>query len=247
MFDAFTILAVAGTFLVAGAVKGVIGLGLPTVSLALLTVALGLPEAMNLLLVPSLVTNLWQAVVGGQGGAALRRTWPFLLMAGATVWLGAAALTRVDLALLSALLGLLLAVYAGVSLVGVRFALDARRTRWAGPLMGAINGVLTGMTGSFVVPGVMYLQALGLPRDMLIQAMGMLFSVSTLALAAALGGNGLLTAERGALSAAALLPAIIGMAAGRRIRRSLSEPQFRRLFFVSLLLLGAYIMAGALS
>ncbi len=113
--------------------------------------------------------------------------------------------------------------------------------------MGAINGVLTGMTGSFVVPGVMYLQALGLPRDMLIQAMGMLFTVSTLALAAALGGNGLLTAERGALSAAALLPAIIGMAAGRRIRRSLSEPQFRRLFFVSLLLLGAYIMAGALS
>ena len=122
MFDAFTMLAVAATFLIAGTVKGVIGLGLPTVSLAILTVALDLPSAMALLLVPSLVTNVWQAVVGGNGGAILRRLWPFLLMATVTVWLGATALTRVDLALLSALLGALLVVYSGLSLAGLRLA-----------------------------------------------------------------------------------------------------------------------------
>ena len=118
MFDAFTVLAIVGTFLLAGAVKGVIGLGLPTVSLALLTVAIDLPNAMALLLVPSFVTNLWQAVVGGNGRAILRRLWPFLLMATVTVWLGAAALTRVDLALLSALLGVRLVVYSTMSLAG---------------------------------------------------------------------------------------------------------------------------------
>lgn len=246
MFDAFTVLIVAGTFLVAGAVKGVIGLGLPTFSLAILTVAIGLPEAMGLLLVPSFATNLWQAAVGGHGRAILRRVWPFLIMATATVWLGASALTRVDPSLLSALLGVLLVVYATVSLAGRRFALTARQEAWAGPLAGAVNGLLTGMTGSFVVPGVMYLQAIGLPRDMLIQAMGMLFTASTLALAFALQGNSLLTVELGALSAAALLPAIAGMAAGQRIRKALSERLFRRVFFVSLLILGAYIIAGAL-
>jgi uncharacterized membrane protein YfcA len=246
MFDATTILIVAATFLLAGAVKGVIGLGLPTVSLALLTVALGLPEAMHLLLVPSLVTNIWQAAVGGHGAAVLRRIWPFLAMAGATVWLGAGALTRVDLAWLSVLLGLLLAVYAGAGLAGRHFTLAPGRERWAGPLLGAVNGVLTGMTGSFVVPGVMFLQALGLPREALIQAMGLLFTVSTLALALALGGNGLLTAELGALSAAALLPAVIGMVAGQRIGKRLPEQLFRRLFFAALLALGAYIAASAL-
>ena len=92
MFDPFTILAVAGTFLIAGTVKGVIGLGLPTVSLALLTVALDLPAAMALLLVPSFVTNVWQALVGGNVAVILRRLWPFLLMATLTVWLGATAL-----------------------------------------------------------------------------------------------------------------------------------------------------------
>jgi uncharacterized membrane protein YfcA len=80
---------------------------------------------------------------------------------------------------------------------------------------------------------------------MLIQAMGMLFTASTLALAVALQGNDLLTFELGSLSAAALLPAIIGMVVGRRIRQRLSEQLFRRVFFVSLLLLGAYIIASA--
>lgn len=247
MFDAFTVLAVVGTFLIAGTVKGVIGLGLPTVSLALLTVAIDLPSAMALLLVPSLLTNLWQAVAGGGGSALLRRLWPFLLAATATVWLGAAALTRVDLSLLSALLGVLLVLYATATLAGLRWTVAARREVWIGPLAGSANGLLTGMTGSFVVPGVLYLQALGLPRDMLVQAMGMLFTASTLALAIALQGNGLLTIDLGTLSAAALLPAIVGMILGRRIRQSLSEELFRRVFFVSLLLLGAYIIAGAVA
>ena len=246
MLDAFTILMVVGTFLIAGAVKGIIGLGLPTLSLALLTAAIGLPEAMNLLLVPSFVTNVWQAVVGGHGRAILRRVWPFLVMATATVWLGANALTRFDLSLLSALLGVLLVVYSTVNLIGFRFPLTARQEVWVGPLAGLVNGLLTGMTGSFVVPGVMFLQAIGLSREMLIQAMGMLFAASTLALAFALQGNNLLTVDLGALSTAALLPAIVGMVVGQRIRKRLSEPLFQRVFFVSLLLLGVYIFANAL-
>ncbi len=245
MTDSLTLLAIAGTFLIAGAVKGVIGLGLPTVSLALLTVALGLPQAMALLLVPSFVTNLWQALAGGQGKAILRRLWPFLLMATVTVWLGATALTRVDLALLSALLGGLLVVYAAANLAGLRLTIAPRQEVWIGPLAGAANGILTGMTGSFVVPGVLFLQATGLPRDRLIQAMGMLFTVSTVALALALQGNSLLTPELGKLSTAALVPALIGMALGQRIRKRLSEQLFRRIFFIALLALGAYIIARA--
>lgn len=246
MFEPFTILAIAGIFALAGAVKGVIGLGLPTVSLALLTTLLDLPLAMVLLLVPSFVTNFWQAGTGGNAKVILLRLWPFLVMATGTVWLGATALTRVDLDLLSALLGGLLVVYSAVSLAGLRFTIAVRQEAWAGPLLGAANGILTGMTGSFVVPGVLFLQAIGLSRDMLIQAMGMLFTVSTLALALALQGNNFLTMELGAVSAAALLPAIGGMMFGQKIRQKLSEQLFRRVFFVSLLLLGAYIIISAL-
>jgi uncharacterized membrane protein YfcA len=101
------------------------------------------------------------------------------------------------------------------------------------------------MTGSFVVPGVMFLQAIGLSRDMLVQAMGMLFTASTLALALALEGNNLLTTQLSLVSATAVIPAAIGMVAGQRVRRNLSEDRFRRIFFIGIFLLGAYIIAKA--
>jgi len=246
MPDPVTLVVVALTFLLAGLVKGVIGLGLPTISLALLTAAIGLPQAMALLLAPSFVTNLWQAVVGGNGRAILARLWPFLAMAGLTVWLGAAALARLEVALLSALLGLLLVAYALASLSGWRFTVRREQEPWLGPLLGTINGVLTGMTGSFVVPGVLYLQALGLPRDQLVQAMGILFTVSTGALAVALGGHDLLSAELGVVSGAAVLPAVLGMVLGQRLRRGLPERRFRQIFFLALLALGTLIMVRSL-
>ena len=127
MFDLFAFVAIAATFLLAGTVKGVIGLGLPTVSLGLLTVALDLTTAMALLIIPSFITNFWQAMVGGNGRAILARVWPFLMMATVSIWLGAIALTRLDLSLLSALLGGLLVAYAALSLAGVRLAIPAQR------------------------------------------------------------------------------------------------------------------------
>jgi uncharacterized membrane protein YfcA len=239
-------LIVAATFLLAGTIKGVIGLGLPTVSLAILTVALDLPSAMALLLVPSFVTNLWQASIGGNARLLIPRLWPFLLSASLTVWIGAMALVRVDLTLLSALLGALLVMYAVASLTGLRPVIAARQEIWSGPLAGTINGLLTGMTGSFVVPGVMYLNGLGLNRQQLIQAMGMLFTLSTLALALALGNYGLINEAQILESSIALLPAVIGMLAGQAIRGAISESVFRRVFFLSILILGAYIVFNAI-
>lgn len=242
MTDAGTIIAIAGTFLLAGLVKGVVGLGLPTVSLALLTATLGLPQAMALLLVPSFATNLWQALSGGKALVILRANWLFFLLATVTVWLGALAFTRLDTDFLAGLLGLVLVVYALINLAGVKVAIPAARQMWLGPLFGATNGILTGMTGSFVVPGVMYLQAIGMDRNGLVQAMGILFTLSTIALALALGGNGLLNAELGALSGAALVPAVAGMVIGQKVRGRLSEARFRTVLFVALLAMGIHLL-----
>lgn len=247
MSDPFVIIMITAAFMLAGTVKGVIGLGLATVSLGLLTAVLNLPTAMALLIVPSFVTNAFQASAGGNAKAIIVRIWPFLLMATVTVWIGASALTRVSLDLLSGLLGILLVTYAIINLVGIRIVIPARREAWIGPALGAANGILTGMTGSFVVPGVMFLQAIGLPRDMLIQAMGMLFTVSTIALALALQSNNLFAGGIGLTSAWALFPAWIGMAVGTAIRKRLGEERFRQVFFGAILVLGAYIVVNAIT
>lgn len=242
MIEAAVLFAIFATFLLAGFVKGVVGLGLPVISLALLTATLGLPQAMALMLVPSFATNLWQALSGGRAIDILRGNWLFYLPAVPSVWVGALALTRLDNGFLTGLLGLILVAYALVSLAGRKLAVPEEHRPWLAPLFGTVNGVLAGMTGSFTVPGIFYLQALGLGRDVLVQAMGILFTLSTLALALALGGSGLLDAELGGLSVLALAPAIAGMMIGRKVRAHLSEARFRQALFVSLFAMGVYLL-----
>lgn len=244
--DPLLLALVAATFVIAGLVKGVIGMGMPTVSLALLTATVGLPSAMALLLVPTIVTNVWQALVGGNLHQILRRLWPFLLASVVTVWLGVAVLARVEVRWLSGLLGVLLAFYALAGLLDLGLGKLVSGGRYAAPVNGALTGLLTGMTGSSVFPGVAYLQSLGLPRDMLIQAMGVLFVVTTMALGFSMGEQRLLSMELGALSLGAVIPAILGMQIGQQLRQRLSELTFRRVFLCGLLAMGAYLLGRSL-
>jgi uncharacterized membrane protein YfcA len=114
-----------------------------------------------------------------------------------------------------------------------------------GVIAGCINGFFGGMTGAFAVPGVPYLQALGLQRDQLIQAMGILFTLSTVALAVGLGGQKLLTYDLGLASVLAVVPALIGMAVGQVLRRRIPEAVFRKVFLSALIVLGGYIVLRA--
>lgn len=241
-----TLLLVAFTFLIAGGVKGVIGMGMPTVSLALLVATLGLQPAMAILLVPTIVTNVWQALVGGHLLAIVRRLWPFLVTSVVAVWPGVMVLARVDPRWLSLLLGVMIVGYALLNLEMARLAMPVRHERRAGVWSGLANGLLTGMTGSSVFPGVAYLQALGLPRDQLIQAMGILFTACTMALGLAMGGERLISGELLLLSSLAVAPALLGMQLGQRLRRRLSEEGFRRVFFLGLLVMGGYLILRAL-
>ncbi len=233
------------TFLLAGTIKGISGLGLPTVSLGILSLAFDLETAMALLLVPSFATNLWQALFGGDVGALLRRLWPFLLPATGAIWLGTALFALCQTQWLEAILGLLLLLYAAISLKGFQQRLKCLHEWPVGAACGLANGVLAGLTGSFVMPGVMFLQALRLDRHSFVQSMGILFTLSTLALAIALYGHGRLTLNIGLSSTLGLVPALIGMFVGSRVRHLLTEIQFRRIFFGCVMCLGIAILNSA--
>ena len=244
--DDFNFIAlVLVVFLVAGSVKGVVGLGLPTVSLAILATFVGVKEAIVLMLVPSFVANVWQALAGGELVNILKRTWTLLAAAAAATFVGADILADADAGVLRTMLGMLLAIYAVYSLAAPQIPEPGRHEGWLSPVVGAFAGLFTGLTGTFVIPGVLYLQALRLPRDTLIQAMGLAFTLATVSLAAALGVQGLVPADLGLISAAAVLPALIGMVIGQRIRRRIPEETFRQVFFVALGLVGVFLAARA--
>ncbi|MCG8560027.1 MAG: sulfite exporter TauE/SafE family protein [Hyphomicrobiales bacterium] len=236
---------VTATFLFAGIVKGVVGMGLPLTVLGLLTATLGLKQAIVLMLVPALATNIWQGLVGGAFREIVRRLWSLLLASCVGIWIGAGLLARADALLLSGLLGVMLFAYSSFSLATPQIRPPGRLEPWLSPLMGGLGGLSFGLTGTYMVPGVLYIQALGLSRDVLVQTLGIVFVVITATLSLSLSRHGLLPPEMGLMSAYALLPTAAGMVIGQRIRKGLSEALFRRLFFVALLILGAYLSGRA--
>ena len=235
-------LLVIATFLLAGTVKGVIGLGLPTVAMGLLGLAMAPAQAAALLIIPATLTNLWQLAFGGHLQGLIKRLWPMLLMIFlgtgiGTLWIGMAGGHWVVRGLGAALL-----LYALSGLFLPTLHVKSAHESWLGPLSGLITGVITSATGVFVIPAVPYLQALGLSRDQLVQALGLSFSVSTLALAAGLAWRGSLGGGEINASLLALVPALLGMGLGQVVRQRISAVLFKRVFLIGMALLGGHLL-----
>ncbi|KAF0100881.1 MAG: hypothetical protein FD144_2987 [Rhodospirillaceae bacterium] len=237
---------VLAVFALAGFAKGVIGLGLPTISMGLLAVILTPVESAALLILPSLVTNAWQMLDGPHLKGLLRRLWALNVGVCLGTWAGAVFLTGLGGPYGASALGIALMVYAVSGLAALRPAVPASAERWVGPLAGAITGAITAATGVFVIPAVPYLQAIGLTKDELVQALGLSFTVSTLALAATLAGSTGLGPGLAWPSAAGVVVALAGMRLGQAVRAGLAPATFRLWFFSGLLALGAYLAARGL-
>ena len=243
-------LALAATaavaFTAAGIVKGVVGLGLPLTAIAVLTLAMGLREAVPLIIVPVLVTNFWQMTQGGMLLPLVRRFWTMIAPLGVGAWLGTVLLFAIDETLVGALLGAVIIVYSLVNIFAIRFRVPAGHEAWYSPGVGLLSGLLTGLTGSVGGPVAIYFQALGLDRETFLQAASLAFFLTALPWGGTLVAQGALDFEAAAIGAAALPPSFAGMWIGQRIGARLSPEVFSRGVFGFLILVGANLIRRAI-
>jgi uncharacterized membrane protein YfcA len=235
--DVVQTLSVGVVFVLAGGVKGITGMGLPTVAVSLLGLWMSPAQAAALLVAPSLATNVAQCQ-GPHWRRLLALLWPvWLALAIATVFapeFGAASSSFSG----HRLLGLILVVYGAWGLWRPALAdLSRHHTAWRGAIIGAATGLVAAVTAVFAFPLVPYLQALRLDKDTMVQALGLSFTVATLALAVRLQTSGaiLLSAQ----SALALGAAFVGMWLGALLRNRISAPAFQRALFMVFIGLGA--------
>jgi uncharacterized protein len=245
MFEPLLVI-VAAVFLLAGFIKGVIGLGLPTVSMGLLAVTMQPSHALAIVIVPAVVTNIWQTFVGPYLRGITRRLWP--LMAGTVIgiWLNAGMLTGPYARYGAVVLGVLLVIYAIMGLSTFSFSVARRDEKWIGGIVGVITGMVSAATGVQVIPSMPYIQAIGMEKDELVQALGVFFTVATLGLAFNLTSAGLLTAATALPGAIAMAASFTGMFIGQAVRSRLQPETFRRWFLIAMIFLGLYLAGSAL-
>jgi hypothetical protein len=174
------LLPAALVFILAGLVKGTLGLGLPTVAVGILGLFMTPAQAAALLIVPTLATNIWQLATGPKLGVLLRRLWPLLTATAVGTWLASALLAGAPVQVATAVLGAALLIYGIIGLLKLPMRVPPTAETWAGPLVGLLTGIMGGICGNFAVPAVPYFGALNLERDDLVQTLGLFFTVSAL-------------------------------------------------------------------
>jgi len=233
-------------FLIAGTVKGLVGLGLPTITIALTSLVLPLTEAIALVALPTVITNIWQAGVGGRFRYIVRRHWPLIVPLVVALYLTMWLVGQKGPNWASVVLGLVLVVYGAMGLLRLRLRLPLDLEKPLAPVIGVVSGFVAGLVGVPVIPLMPYLQALEIRPAELVQTLGIVLCATSLALTGSLLNFGLLDGPHALLSAAAMVPSVAGMWLGQRIRARLSVEQFRVAVFTALALTGLYTVLSRL-
>jgi hypothetical protein len=238
---------VAAIFMLAGFVKGVIGLGLPTVAMGLLATRMPPAQALAIVIVPAIVTNIWQTFVGPYLRDIVRRLWPLMIGTVIGILAGAGLLTGPYAPYGTVVLGVLLVIYAIIGLTKVKFNVPRAHEKWLGAIVGLVTGVISAATGVQVIPSMPFMQAIGMEKDELVQALGVFFTTATVALAFNLTGAGLLTAATALPGGVAMGAAFAGMYLGQFLRARMDAETFRRWFLIAMMLLGIYLAGDMLA
>jgi uncharacterized membrane protein YfcA len=221
-----------------GAVKGLVGLGLPVIGMPLLTLTLPLKSAIAILVVPLVVSNLSQSFEGGLFRWTLKRFWPTLATLFVSAMLSTQALAAFPERTLFTVAGTAIIVLPLITYFYPALRIGPSLERWLGPCVGAIGGFLGGVSAFYGPPLMIFLAALRLPKAEFVPAISLMFFVGALGLAVGLLGFGVSGMRELGLSALATLPVFVGMSLGRRVRIALNERQF------ALLLLAIYVVIG---
>jgi len=246
MSDVTLLLLGAVVFLIAGSVKGLVGIGLPTAAISLLTIVIDPRTAIAMGLVPIIVANAWQMWTMGDIRGSFRRYWPFALVIGLSVFVTVTLSADVSDQVIFLALGISIVAFAVLNLRFVMPAIPDRYDFAAQLGFGTAAGILGGLSGVWVAPVIMYLSARRVEKDEFVRATGLLLFFGGIPFVTAYVQQGFVTSEIAGISLALVIPTLIGFGLGARLRRRLSNEKFRKVLLYVFLLLGLNLLRRGL-
>jgi uncharacterized membrane protein YfcA len=233
------IIALAVT-LIAGAVKGLVGFAMPMIMISGFATVVPSEQAVAFLILPTLVTNAWQALRGGitVTVAVARKHWRYLMVLWIAITLSAQLVTTLRDSTIFLLIGIPVAVLAMLQLVGWRPRIAMDRVRFVEAVVAAFAGFIGGLSGVWGPPTTMYLTALDIQKTEHVKLQGIIYGSGALVLMASHLQSGALTRQTGLASALMVVPALIGMAIGFRLHDRIDQALFRRLTLIMLVIAG---------
>jgi len=240
-------LVAALAFFCAGAVKGTLGIGLPLVAVPIAATAMPPAQAMALTIGPIVVSNIWQVIESGIARETLQRFWRLIVGLCIGILLGGLLLSRIDVKTSLLLLGIVLLGFCALQILPLRWQIQKRDERWLGPLAGFLSGFIGGFTGLYGLIMLSYLIALRLDKETFVGSISLLYLTGIGALTVILAGNRIFTLNELIGTLLVLVPMFAGMLLGRQVRGHISQPLFRKLLLLLLVVMGGSLIWRGLS
>lgn len=233
-------------YLLAGLVKGTIGIGLPTAAISLMAQFTDPRTAIALVIMPMLLTNAWQVWRTREHTHRIKQFLP--LAASMSISIGVVSLVApaVSIVLVTLLLGISVVLFAVVSLADAIPELKPRFNRQAQLAAGVSSGIIGGITGVWAPPIVIFMSAIRTDKTTFVAVAGGLLFMGSLVLGISYAAVGLITPTQALLSLLLVLPALAGFAIGEKIRDRLNEAAFRKVVLWFFLLMGLNLIRKAL-
>lgn len=233
-------------FLLAGTIKGAIGIGLPTTAISLLSQFTEPRIAIAVGLIPVLLSNVWQVYRAGNVIGSFRRYWIFLSVLALSIYAMAGVALSVTRETLMLTLGASIVAFAAASLVRQPPEIPDRRDRIAQAGFGLAGGIMGGMTAIWGPAMVIYLLGRRVAKDEFVRAIGLMILAGVIPLSLRFSGAGVLDRDLALWSLAMFLPTLAGFTLGEKLRGAMSPKRFQTAVLIMFLIMGLNLIRKAL-
>jgi len=231
-----------GIFFLGGLVKGTIGVGLPTVTLTLLSFFFDIKDSISFILIPVILTNLVQMLDGKELKSIIQQTKFFLIVSVIFVIPGFLILRVINSNTILVILAILLVLNSCLVLFNKIITVKRHTSFKTQFWVGALTGITTGVTSIYTMPFIFLIQSLKFNKEKLIQLMGLSFFLYSLTQFTLFYSFSMINEKVLLFSSIACVPILIGVLSGKLLRKVLSEQTFKKLFNYMLLISGIIII-----
>jgi len=243
--DTHILIIVYSTFFAGAFIKGLTGLGFVSLCLPVIALFIKLEEAIPLVVLPSLLSNVIMIYQTGRLKQSLRRFWLLYISALPGIYAGVLILNMVGNYAAKIILGVVSIAYSLLLLLKIEISIPEKNERILSVPVGLTNGFLNGLTGTQIIPMLPYLLSLKLDRNGMINAINLGFTLSIIVLLIIFGKFDLISLETLKYSIVGVIPVAAGIYLGGKLRHKISEERFKLAVLIILIIRGVNLILNA--
>jgi uncharacterized membrane protein YfcA len=240
--DSIILIQVVLIFLAGGMVKGLIGVGLPTVTLTLLSFVFDIKDSISIILIPVILTNFYQMLDGNYLREIISDVKFFLIGSFLFIFPGFYFLTILKSDTILIILALLLIINSLLSLMKYEIKIKNYKSKKIQLIIGSMTGLTTGVTSIYTMPFIFLIQSLNYSKNKVIQLMGLSFFIFASMQLVLFSSYQMINFNKLLVSLLACFPILIGVYFGAVLRKRISESFFKTLFNMMLVIMGGLLI-----